>query len=172
MNEERYKYFIDICEEKNITRAAEKNYISQPAMSKYVNSLESELNTKLFDRTTSSVKLTDTGNIYLEYARDMYSRYEKMKKDILENEKSNPKITFGISLNLSKYFLNNAVNIALGINPKFRFNIVEDTSLNMEKLLKLKKVDTAFLSTDNIDDDNIDFTVVKKRLYLSCLRKK
>ena len=82
MNEEKYNYFIKICELGSITKAAESLYISQPALSKYLNRIESDLEVKLIEREFSPVKLTDAGEIYLKYSKEMLKRYNQMRDDI------------------------------------------------------------------------------------------
>ena len=49
-NETLYRLFVLVADEKSITRASEKLYISQPAVSKQIKKLENELNTTLFNR--------------------------------------------------------------------------------------------------------------------------
>lgn len=61
-------YFLTISETKNFTRAAEKLFISQPALTKQINALESELDVKLFDRTNKSVALTAAGRTFFLHA--------------------------------------------------------------------------------------------------------
>lgn len=58
-------YFIVIAEEKNISSAASRLYISQPALSQFLQKLERELNTSLFTRTEKGLSLTEAGRIYL-----------------------------------------------------------------------------------------------------------
>ena len=51
------KYYYEVVKEKNITKAAEKLFITQPAMTRAIKDLESQLNTKLLDRTRKGVVL-------------------------------------------------------------------------------------------------------------------
>lgn len=50
-NLELYKIFLEVANEKNITRASEKLNISQPAVTRHIKNLESQLNLVLFNRT-------------------------------------------------------------------------------------------------------------------------
>ena len=61
------KYFVAVEREESITRAAEKLFITQSALSKAILTLEEELGTKLFKREKYSVKLTTAG---LEFFKD------------------------------------------------------------------------------------------------------
>ncbi len=58
-NETLYRLFVLVADEKSITKASEKLYISQPAVSKQIKKLENELNTVLFNR--KNMELTKNG---------------------------------------------------------------------------------------------------------------
>lgn len=50
MSLDKLDYVLALAEERNLTRAAKKTFISQPALTNYINRLESQLGVKLFDR--------------------------------------------------------------------------------------------------------------------------
>lgn len=77
MDLRRIENIIRIAEEKNITRAADKLFISQPALNLQLLNLEKELGTKLFYRRGNEWSITEAGRIYVETARKMIA----MKKD-------------------------------------------------------------------------------------------
>ena len=68
MNTKVLEYFIAAAEEQNISRAAERCFISQPALSQHIKELEKQLEVPLFTRTGHSVALTDFGRVYLNNA--------------------------------------------------------------------------------------------------------
>ncbi|MBZ4665535.1 LysR family transcriptional regulator [Mahella sp.] len=67
---------------KSISIAAKELYLSQPAISMQIKSLEQELNTKLLERSNKGVKPTEAGNIVYEYAQKILELYEHMNKDL------------------------------------------------------------------------------------------
>ena len=65
------RYFLETAREGNMTRAAERLFISQPTMSKQLKELENELGTKLFIRSNYNIRLTEAGMLLRERAEDM-----------------------------------------------------------------------------------------------------
>ena len=65
------RYFVVVAEELSFTRAAERLYLSQPALSKQVRGLEQMLGAQLFDRDRRRVKLTAAGEALLASARGL-----------------------------------------------------------------------------------------------------
>ncbi len=61
--------FLAVAEEQNLTRAAEKLFASQPAVSAQVKALEDEVGVRLFDRGAKGMKLTRAGEVLREQAR-------------------------------------------------------------------------------------------------------
>ena len=73
MKRMQLEYFVRIVEEKSFTKAAEKLFISQPALSKSIRALEAELGVTLFKRDPRELSLTSEGeNVYC-YAVDIFA---------------------------------------------------------------------------------------------------
>ena len=63
-------YFLAVADTKNFSRASEKLFVSQPAVSKQISILEEELGFSLFERTTRMVRLTPKGKIIYKAIKD------------------------------------------------------------------------------------------------------
>ncbi|MGW6397986.1 LysR substrate-binding domain-containing protein [Streptomyces sp. NPDC055134] len=70
------RYFVAVAEELHFTRAAERLYVSQPALSKQIRMLERQLGTGLFDRDRQGVRLTPAGAALLPHARAVLAAWE------------------------------------------------------------------------------------------------
>ena len=62
------RYFVTVAQELHFSKAAERLQITQPALSKQIRVLETELGIELFIRTKRSVKLTKAGEVFLVQA--------------------------------------------------------------------------------------------------------
>ncbi|MBO1414959.1 LysR substrate-binding domain-containing protein [Streptomyces sp. FH025] len=70
------RYFAAIAEELNFTRAAERLFVSQPALSKQMRMLEKQVGAPLFHRDRRAVRLTAVGEALLPHARGMLTAWE------------------------------------------------------------------------------------------------
>lgn len=74
--------FLAVAEAGSFTRAAERIYLTQPAISKRIAALESEIGTRLFDRIGRGIHLTPAGEALLIRARHVLLELEDIKRGI------------------------------------------------------------------------------------------
>lgn len=83
------RYFLETAREGNMTRAAERLFISQPTMSKQLKELENELGAKLFIRSNYSIRLTEAGMLLRDRAEDIISLVDKTEAEFKSLEETN-----------------------------------------------------------------------------------
>ncbi len=84
MTSQQLEYIIALADEKSFSKASHKLYISQPALSQFVKNLESELNVQLFDRSTTPIKLTYAGELYVKSARKIQSIMTELNNELAD----------------------------------------------------------------------------------------
>ena len=80
VNTFQLRCFLSVAQHLNFARAAQALIITQPAVTHQIRSLETELNVKLFRRTTRTVELTPAGYLFLTDAKSMVSIAERAVK--------------------------------------------------------------------------------------------
>ncbi len=101
------KYFKQIANTLNYSRAAEQLYISQPALTQQINALERELGVKLFFRTRQKVALTPEGKILLDCCEKMFALLDASIEEIrFMQDKANEKRSLTIGVDESASHLN------------------------------------------------------------------
>ena len=146
MDLRRIENIIRIAEEKNITRAADKLFISQPALNLQLLNLEKELGTKLFYRRGNEWSITEAGRIYVDTARkmiamkkDCYSRISDIAK--LHNEE----IAVGAAGIEADYMMTSIYRQFHKMNPtvKLQLNIMK--GLKAQELVKNGTIDLGII---------------------------
>ena len=82
MDISRLKYFVVTAEERSICRAAERLHITQPPLTRHIQSLEKELGVSLFNRTSSGVELTEAGKAVLSHAQAIRAQVEQATEQV------------------------------------------------------------------------------------------
>lgn len=76
--------FVAVAEELHFARAAERLHIAQSPLSQQIRRLETQLDTRLFERTTRRVALTPAGELLLDRAREILAAVEDVRREALE----------------------------------------------------------------------------------------
>jgi len=110
MDDHKLKVFCSVAETKSFSKASKAMYLTQPAISLQIRSLEEDLGTKLFSRSNKSVSLTETGEILYRHAKKILAYYGAIEKEI--NEATGlvkGKLMIGASTTLATYYLPNVI---------------------------------------------------------------
>ncbi len=96
MNHDQLYTFIIAAKHLNFSEAARELYITQPAVSHQITSLEQELGAALFNRTTRNVSLTKSGELFLTDAKRILD-LEEVARDHLSLAEENPEVSLRIA---------------------------------------------------------------------------
>jgi len=140
---DKLEYVLTLARERNLTRAAEKLYISQPSLTNYISRLENELGVKLFDRTHQPITVTTAGIIYIEEMKKIQRRQIALhtKLHLVNNRKDN--FSIGIPAVRSEYILPLAIQKFRQLHPNISINMETGIEDHLEKELDAGNLDVA-----------------------------
>lgn len=167
MNEKDYQYTLTIATCKSFSRAAELLYISQPALSRYISTLEKELGVTLFDRSTSPIQLTSAGIRFCSYANAILELESAMLHDLKENALLSGKpIKVGVPFLTGEYMLSRVLPRIMKKYPHIQVDPVQDISSNLCQRLAAHQIDAAFVCTPVSDPAICSEFLLFEDLYL------
>ena len=151
-----YYIFNCVSEAGNISRAAKQLYISQPAVSKSIQSLEDNLGITLFIRSSRGVKLTDEGRLLYDYTKSAFDTL-KCGEDNLRHvhDLGIGHLRIGASTTLCKYLLLPYLKGFVKENPHIKITIDNQSSFHTMKLLENNALDLGLIAKP--DGDNFNF---------------
>src|SRR3954454_19645703 len=146
------KVFLAVVTEKSFSRAAEKMYRTQPAISLAVQRLEAEIGEKLIDRSATPPLLTDAGRIVVEYAR----RFENLEADLQNaltelRDHSAGRLVIGANESTSLYLLRH-IEQYRRMYPKVKVQVRRSLSSKVPAQLMSGDLELGVISYDPDDD--------------------
>ena len=153
-----YKTFYDVAKYGSISKTAINTYTSQPAISKAIKKLESELNTQLFYRNLNGVELTDKGKELLYFVEKSYSNLVIAERTMLETENlERGKLSIGMPSNIGSFYLFDKIIEFHNNYPNIEVTIITGSTNNLLSLLDSHKVDFVIDTSpiNNISSDTI-----------------
>lgn len=136
-------YFITAARELNFTKAAEKLYISQQALSNHIASLEKEVGLTLIDRK-APMKLTYAGEIFYKYALQMENSYHALMEELSDvKEEKRGELTVGISHTRGRLILPKVLPVFMEKYPLVEVHVLEGNTTELTQALLDGSVDMA-----------------------------
>lgn len=147
MDISKLESFLVLADCKSFTKTAELRYLSQPAISKHIDSLEQELGVFLFDRNGKTVSLTIQGRHFIKYAESIVKIYQKSQELIRQIEDINQgTLYFGSTNFIGIYLMPKFIKAFQDKYPKINVNMTVGSSKNLFKKLEKNEIEFVFLS--------------------------
>ncbi|TCO70014.1 LysR family transcriptional regulator [Marinisporobacter balticus] len=166
------KYFQMVCQLKNITKAAERLYVSQPSITNSIKNLEKELSIQLFDRSKKQFKLTTEGKIFLERVDVILKQLDDVISEMKDYK------------NLKKGLLSLGVPPIIGtilfpklfanfkkIYPNIELQIAENGSVTSKEMLEKGEIDLSIMIVDQSCKLLDTMPILDSEIFV-CLNKK
>jgi DNA-binding transcriptional LysR family regulator len=136
------RYFVAVAEDGNISRAAKRIFLTQPALSRQIKSLEDEIGQCLLEREAHSIRLTPAGEALLREARELLQHAGQ----VLENVRAagrGVRLRIGYAPSLAAGLLSAAVENFTQAHPNARVELSDLSTVEMLEGLENDKLDVA-----------------------------
>jgi LysR family transcriptional regulator, hydrogen peroxide-inducible genes activator len=141
------RYIVAVAQEKNFGRAAQRCFISQPALSVAIQKLEEELQTQLFERGKSEITVTPVGERIVEQAHRVLEEAARIR-DIAQAGRNQLAGLFrlGAIYTVAPYLLPDLVPALNARAPDMPLEIEENVTEQLEAALKTGRIDAAIIA--------------------------
>jgi LysR family hydrogen peroxide-inducible transcriptional activator len=141
------KFIVAVAQERNFRRAAEKCFVTQPALSLAIKKLEEELNVVIFERSRSDVSMTEIGEKIVEQASKVLEEAAHIKQ-LAELGKNQLKGTLKLGMihSVGPYLLPEIIPILRKTAPEMPLEVEENLTANLETQLKNGVIDAAIIA--------------------------
>lgn len=138
-------YFVATAQELNMTRAAQKLLVSQPALSRQIADLEDELGVKLFNRQPRHLTLTPAGQYLYEQAKEILTLASKTKSNLQSSAVISGDLTIAAGESFAMQRLMNIVSNIIRDYPTVKIHILSGDYEFAERRLDTGAVDFAVI---------------------------
>lgn len=146
MDDKDWRILKTIAEEKNITKAAMRLYISQPALSYRLKNIEEEVGAQVVARIPSGVEFTPQGEFLLAYANEMLQKYGQVKEQIRNMVgKVQGALRMGSSGVFAHYNLPMILKGFLTLYPDVEISLKTGLSFEVVRMLERKEIAVAIV---------------------------
>ena len=142
----RLKVFNTVAKRLNFTRAAEELFITQPAVTKYIQEIEVFYKCKLFERNGTKIKLTTAGLSLLKYTEILFEVYRDLEFELsVLNENAKGTLMLGASTTIAQYVLPKYLALFKQKFPDIKIELTNGNTEYIENLLVENKIDLGLI---------------------------
>ena len=148
-------YFQTVARTENFRAAAEELYISQPSLSRSIDSLEKELGVMLFERTGRGISLTKSGRLFLDYVNRIIEECDIAVYKMKELSSSGGRIDIGYVFPLANYYIPHKVRTFLDTpgNESVTFGFTQNRTSSIIRDIKKGLLDVGFCAYAEGEED-------------------
>lgn len=149
-------YFVSVVEMHSLTKVANENHVSQPAVSSAIRDLEKEFGIQLFYRSHRELTLTQEGAEFYKNAAGLVNHFHTFRQEMMKLEHDKLRCSFGITRNLAtvhlpglyRHLKRNASNLSMEIH--------EEETVTMLRMVKNGLLDVACITVSQSLRENSD----------------
>ncbi|GHU29497.1 LysR family transcriptional regulator [Betaproteobacteria bacterium] len=146
-------YIVGIADAESVSRAAEKLFISRPALNHYLIDLESELRVPLFKRIGKKMIPTHAGAIYIKAARQMLEIKKQAYRQIADiSDGAEGSLSLGVTREVGVGLLKDVFPLFNRKYPNFRLDLLEGSARELELAVDEGRIDLAVMGCNLVQN--------------------
>lgn len=142
MSDFRLKVFLSVAKNLSFTKASQELFVSQPAITKHVQELETCYQTRLFDRQGNKIELTQAGKLLQEHGERILESYKRLEYEmhLLHNEYIG-ELKLGASTTIAQYVLPPLLATFIAKFPQVNLSLLNGNSRDVEVALREHRIE-------------------------------
>jgi LysR family hydrogen peroxide-inducible transcriptional activator len=141
------RFIVAVAQERNFRRAAEKAFISQPALSLAIQKLEEDLGIKIFERGKNDVALTPVGLAIVEQAQRVLEEAERIREIAAQGkDQLTTPLRVGVIHSVGPYLLPDLIPALKKAAPQMALEVEENITANLDALLRNGRLDVIVIA--------------------------
>ena len=161
------EFFLKVVEEGSFSKAAERVYRTQPAVSLAIRRLEEEVGAPLLDRSQKTPALTDVGRVVYDYARRIVSLRDQAREAVSEvRALQRGRVRIGANESTSLYLLPDLILEFRERHPGVLVEMFRHASQQLPREVLDRNLDFALMAFEPADGELESFPVLKDELVL------
>jgi DNA-binding transcriptional LysR family regulator len=149
MNIENIEAFVYVFHYGSFNKAAEVLFLSQPSVTARIQTLERELDCRLFDRLGKQVQLTENGHKFLPYAQALLHTYQKGKQHIRRQRKVPHELRIGCTVSVSNYIIPELLPKLMAQYPGLQIKVTTSVTDDIVGKVLSRELDIGFVRNVN-----------------------
>ncbi|KMJ58452.1 LysR family transcriptional regulator [Bacillus sp. LL01] len=166
MNTSEFQILSVLAKEKNMRKASERLFVSQPALSQRLQSIEKNWNTKIFIRTQKGLLITPAGEKIVEFADEVLAKDAKVREDITSLDKEiYGTLKIAVATIIGQYWLPKVLKRFIQKYPNAKVSLVTGWSSDIVKNLYEDEVHVGIIR-GNPEWKGVKKHLLRDKLYL------
>lgn len=154
MTLQQLKYVVTVAETGNITEAAKRLFISQPSLTNAIKELEMEMQLTIFNRTNKGVLISNEGDLFLSYARQVLEQANLLEEKFKNIDKQSPR--FSVSCQHYSFAVNAFVDVIREFDAnRYDFTLRETQTYEIIEDVSRLKSEIGILYTSSKNEEII-----------------
>ncbi len=142
MSDFRLKVFQSVAKNLSFTKASQELFVSQPAITKHIQELESHYQVRLFERQGNRISLTDAGRLLLNHCERIMEDYKRLDYEMhLLHGEYIGELRLGASTTIAQYVLPPLLANFISRFPQVNLSLLNGNSRHIETALQEHRID-------------------------------